>query len=120
MKRLCCRPQEQQPPCNVFNMQDGTDPSSDTRRNRLDLAQWIISPEHPLTARVRVNRIWMRLFGRGLVETENDFGIQGTLPTHPQLLDWLAAEFRDSGWSTKRLLRLIMLMAAMKTMYRSL
>jgi hypothetical protein len=71
-----------------------------------------MSPEHPLTARVRVNRIWMRLFGRGLVETENDFGIQGSLPTHPNLLDWLASEFIRQGWSTKRLVRLIVTSAS--------
>lgn len=79
-----------------------------TRANRLTFARWLVSSEHPLTSRVRVNRIWMRLFGRGLVETENDFGIQGSLPTHPELLNWLAAEFVNLGWSTKQLLRLIM------------
>ena len=77
--------------------------------SRLDFARWLVNPTHPLTSRVRVNRIWMRLFGRGLVETENDFGIQGTLPTHPLLLDWLSTEFQGLGWSQKKLIKLIMM-----------
>ena len=75
--------------------------------NRLDLAKWILLPEQPLVARVAANRLWQQFFGTGLVKTSEDFGQQGETPSHPELLDWLATEYRESGWNTRHLVKLL-------------
>ena len=87
---------------------------ADAPRNRLGFAQWLVRPENPLTARVTVNRCWQELFGTGIVRTAGDFGVAGEPPSHPELLDWLAVEFRESGWDVKHVYKLM----AMSATYR--
>ena len=83
-------------------------------RNRLGLAQWLTNDKNPLFARVTVNRLWQQFFGIGLVDTPDNFGMQGSLPSHPLLLDWLAVEFRENGWDYQHLIRKIVLSATYK------
>jgi hypothetical protein len=86
-----------------------TTAGTDKRATRLDLAGWLMAPDNPLVARVFVNRLWKLFFGQGIVKSLDDFGSQGTWPTHPELLDWLAIEFRESGWNIKHLVKLMVL-----------
>ncbi|MEO0340118.1 MAG: DUF1553 domain-containing protein, partial [Bacteroidota bacterium] len=93
------------PPVSILPFPD------DQPNNRLALGEWLFDGKHPLTARVAVNRYWQMLFGQGLVKTPQDFGVQGALPSHPELLDWLAVEFKENNWDTKALLKTIVMSA---------
>ncbi|RYD30548.1 MAG: DUF1553 domain-containing protein [Verrucomicrobiaceae bacterium] len=116
------RPPENPRPTFLYNRGEFTQPRDEVEpgvlavlnplppgapKNRLTFARWLVSRDNPLTARVTVNRAWAQFFGRGLVRTQEDFGYQGEPPSHPELLDWLAVRFMDSGWSMKKLHRLI-------------
>ena len=94
-------------------------PKSQAIPNRLDLARWLVAPENPLTPRVTMNRVWLRYFPKGLVDTEEDFGAQGSRPTHPELLDWLAGEFIERKWSMKAMHKTIVMSATYRQASKS-
>jgi hypothetical protein len=103
----------------IPNTPESLPKQSEPLTNRLDFAKWIVSPRNPLTARVQVNRFWQMLFGKGLVRTPENFGIQGEPPTHPELLDWLAVDFREHNWEIKRLIKLIVTSATYRQSSRT-
>ena len=92
-------------PSNILNF------DTHLPKNRLGLAQWLFDSKNPLTSRVAVNNLWQQFFGMGIVATPSDFGNQGALPTHPELLDWLAVTFMEEGWDTKRMIKRIVMSA---------